>query len=403
MNNNNQKFTDDVYDDHTVTTVDITSNPSSFSSIESMEDLCKLSDESFDASKFELHSILGTGSFGTAFLAEYDHTYVSTREGSVTKSVHQKYAVKSVPKDKMQDSELADLMNEKQILSSMVNPFLLRFYGSCQTNDELYFVTETVECGELFHAIYDGDKGLSHADRVFYSACILLGIDYIHSKKVVFRDLKPENIMIGKNGYPKIIDFGLAKQLPYTKLSEDNIIRKYTKCYTMCGTPEYISPEMLVKKEYDYAVDLWAFGVLIYEMVFMITPFVNNADSSDFTTMFSNILQSAKQGILISKKMDKKTDGTPNSRNFITQLLSGNEKVRLGDAASPCGLLQRPYFSSVSARESELYAQTYTPPSFRDVFIGRDIETRKQVKRYSGDQTRFRDFDMFLVPKDKII
>ena len=60
--------------------VDITSNPSSFSSIESMEDLCKLSDESFDASKFELHSILGTGSFGTVFLAEYDHTYVSTRK-----------------------------------------------------------------------------------------------------------------------------------------------------------------------------------------------------------------------------------------------------------------------------------------------------------------------------------
>lgn len=401
INNNKQIFSDEVADDETVAT-GITSNPSSFSSIESIEDLCKLSDESFDASKFELHSILGAGSFGTAFLAEYDHTYVSTREGSVTKSVHQKYAVKSVPKDKMQDSELADLMNEKHILSSMVNPFLLRFYGSCQTNDELYFVTETVECGELFHAIYD-DCRLSHADRVFYSACILLGIDYIHSKKVVFRDLKPENIMIGKNGYPKIIDFGLAKQLPYTKLSEDNIIRKYTKCYTMCGTPEYISPEMLVKKEYDYAVDLWAFGVLIYEMVFMITPFVNNADSSDFTTMFSNILQSAKQGILISKKMDKKTDGTPNSRNFVTQLLSGNEKVRLGDADSPRGLLQHPYFSSVSGRESELYAQTYTPPSFRDVFIGRDIETRKQVKRYSGDQARFRDFDIFLVPKDRMI
>jgi hypothetical protein len=119
--------------------------------------------------------------------------------------------------------------------------------------------------------------------------------------------------------------------------------------------------------------------------------------------MFSNILQSAKQGILISKKMDKKTDGTPNSRNFVTQLLSGNEKVRFGDAASPRGLLQHPFFTIVSGRESELYAQTYTPPSFRDVFIGRDIETRKQVKRYSGDQTRFRDFDMFLVPKDRMI
>jgi len=399
INNNKQIFSDEVADDDTVAT-GITSNPSSFSSVESMDELCKLSDESFDASKFELHSILGMGSFGTVFLAEYEHTYVSTRECSVTKSVSRQYAVKSVPKHKMNDSELTDLMNEKQILSSMVNPFLLRFYGSCQTNDELYFVTEPVECGELFHVIYDG---LSHADCVFYSACILLGIDFIHSKKVVFRDLKPENIMIGKNGYPKIIDFGLAKQLPYTKLSEDNIIRKYTKCHTLCGTPEYISPEMLVKKEYDYAVDLWAFGVLIYEMIFMQTPFVNNTDASDFTTMFSNILQSAKQGILISKKMDKKTDGTPNARNFVTQLLSGNEKVRLGNAGSPRGLLQHPYFLSVSGCESELYSQTYTPPSFREVFVGRDMDARKQVKRYSGDQQRFRDFDAFLVPKDRMI
>ena len=402
IHNNKQTFRDDVGDDDTVAT-GITSNPSSFSSIESMDELCKLSDESFDASKFELHSILGSGTFGTVFLAEYEHTYVSTRECSVTKSVSRQYAVKSVPKHKMQDSELDDLRNERQILSSMVDPFLLRFYGSCQTNDELYFVTEPVECGELFHAIYDGDDGLSHETRVFYSACILLGIDYIHSKKVVFRDLKPENIMIGKNGYPKIIDFGLAKQLPYTKLSEDNIIRKYTKCHTLCGTPEYISPEMLVKKEYDYAVDLWAFGVLIYEMIFMQTPFIDNKDNSDFTTMFSNILQSAKQGILISKKMDKKTDGTPNARNFVTQLLSGNENVRLGNAGSPRGLLQHPYFTIVSGRENELYAQTYTPPSFQPSFVGRDMDTRKEVKRYSGDQARFRDFDTFLVPKDKII
>lgn len=402
INNNKQKFTDDVDDDHTVTTVDITSNPSSFSSIESMDELCKLSDESFDVSKFELHSILGSGTFGTVFLAEYEHTYVSTRECSVTKSVSRQYALKSIPKHKMQDSELMDLMNEKQILSSMIHPFLLRFYGSCQTNDELYFVTETVECGELFHAIYDGDGGLSHADRVFYSACILLGIDYIHSKKVVFRDLKPENIMIGKNGYPKIIDFGLAKQLPYTKLSDDNIIRKYTKCHTLCGTPEYMAPEMILKKEYDYAVDLWAFGVLIYELIFMQTPFIDNKNTSDFSTMFSNILQSAKQGILISKKMDKKTDGTPNARNFVTQLLSGNAVERLGNAGSPRGLLQHPYFLSLSGCENELYSQTYTPPSFREPFAGRAIETRKGVKRYSGDQARFRDFDMFLVPRDTV-
>lgn len=404
INNNKQIFTDDVDDDHTVTTVDITSNPSSFSSIESMEDLYKLSDESFDASKFELHSILGMGSFGTVFLADYEHTYVSTRECSVIKTAPRQYALKSVPKHKMQYSELMDLMNEKQILSSMIHPFLLRFYGSCQTNDELYFVTETVECGELFHAIYDDDHDnpLSHDTRVFYSACILLGIDYIHSKKVVFRDLKPENIMIGKNGYPKIIDFGLAKQLPYTKLSEDNIIRKYTKCHTLCGTPEYISPEMLLKKEYDYAVDLWAFGVLIYEMIFMQTPFIDNKNNSDFTTMFSNILQSAKQGILISKKMDKKTDGTPNARNFVTQLLSGNAVERLGNAGSPRGLLQHPYFLSLSGCENELYSQTYTPPSFREPFTGRAIETRKEVMRYSGDQVRFRDFDMFLVPRDTV-
>ena len=160
---------------------------------------------------------------------------------------------------------MEQIILEKSLLMQLDSPFILRFYGPSQTNNELYFVTELLEHGDLFHAIYN-EHNLTHEACVFYTASIILGIDYIHSKNIVYRDLKPENIMIGSNGYPKIIDFGLGRQLPYTKI-ENGKMRSYSQCYTLCGTPEYFSPELILENGYDYSVDVWAMGVLLYEMI----------------------------------------------------------------------------------------------------------------------------------------
>ena len=97
----------------------------------------------------------------------------------------------------------------------------------------------------------------------FYGAQICSVFEYLHSKDIVYRDLKPENIMIADDGYLKLIDYGFAKE-----------VKKRT--YTICGTPEYIAPEILLNKGHSKPVDWWTFGILIYEMHAGHAPFMDD-------------------------------------------------------------------------------------------------------------------------------
>lgn len=283
-------------------------------------------------------------------------------------------------------------MMEKNLLMEMIDPFILRLFGTCQTNNELYFVTEALEHGDLFTAIYDGER-LPHEACVFYGAGVILGLDFIHSKNIVYRDLKPENIMIAPNGYPKIIDFGLAKKVPYIK-TENGVERVYTKCYTLCGTPEYVAPELILSKPYNGFVDIWALGVLLYEMIFRVTPFSEPVKNGDYVTkIFTNVVLSKKNGIILSTKIDKKTDGTSNARNLITQLLNGEPDERLGKSKRPESLLNHPYFLSTAINKNELYKQTIPAPIVQPQYVGRDIEPDMDiVEEYTGDQVIFKNF-----------
>lgn len=95
---------------------------------------------------------------------------------------------------------------------------------------------------------------------IFYGAQVLSIFEYMHSKDIVYRDLKPENIMIGSDGYLQLIDFGFAK-----------VVTKRT--YTICGTPEYIAPEILLNQGHGKPVDWWTLGILLYEMLAGYPPF----------------------------------------------------------------------------------------------------------------------------------
>jgi serine/threonine protein kinase len=388
IKNSDAVFSDDMTDmADDYSTVALSSLPRSFSSMESMESVGEENDTTayaFCYTNFTWLSVLGHGSFGTVFLTEYE---------TKTKHIHPRfYAVKTLAKTRIEEGDMEQILFEKKILMELRSPFVLRFYGTCQSKDELYFVTEALEHGDLFHALYHGGR-IDHATCVFYSACILLGLDFIHSKNIVYRDLKPENIMIGANGYPKIVDFGLAKHIPYVKQSEEGITHKVTKCHTLCGTPEYFAPEIIMKSGYDTAVDIWAMGVLIYEIIFRRTPFVN-PDSTEDTRifdMFTNILISHKHGVVLPLKMDRKTDGTPNARNLVTQLLSGNKAERLGEYKTLAGLLHHPYFKGLYSVE-ELYHQTIPAPTIPPKYSGRDIYPENYGEEYKGNQDRFMEF-----------
>jgi serine/threonine protein kinase len=198
--------------------------------------------------------------------------------------------------------------------------------------------------------------------------------------------------MISENGYPKIIDFGFAKQLPYARI-DNGVATRYSRCYTLCGTPEYVAPELILGKGYNTAADLWAFGVLLYEIIFKTTPFLEKEKTNDYITrIFTNIVLCGKNGIELPNKLDRKTDGTSNARNLITQLLNGNEKSRLGKYNTPVELLKHPYFLSTGINVDDLYKQSMTAPITQPQYIGRDIETAPQIEDYEGDQAMFSNF-----------
>lgn len=135
----------------------------------------------------------------------------------------------------------------------------MKYYGFMQDDRYIYFVTELLKGGDLF--TYHRSVGnFNPHQTAFYGAQVVSIFEYLQSKDIVYRDLKPENIMISSDGYLKLIDFGFAK-----------VVTKRT--YTICGTPEYIAPEILLNQGHGKPVDWWTLGILLYEMLAGYPPF----------------------------------------------------------------------------------------------------------------------------------
>lgn len=129
--------------------------------------------------------------------------------------------------------------------------------ASFQDQRYVYMLFEYISGGELFSRLRK-DGRFSNDVALFYACEIFLAIQYLHQRNVVYRDLKPENLLIDKNGHIKITDFGFAKQLDQSN-----------RTLTLCGTPEYLAPEIIkgAKVGYGKSVDWWALGILIFEML----------------------------------------------------------------------------------------------------------------------------------------
>eukprot|EP00811_Abedinium_folium_P036156 NODE_8891_length_1462_cov_5.088390.p1 GENE.NODE_8891_length_1462_cov_5.088390~~NODE_8891_length_1462_cov_5.088390.p1 ORF type:complete len:360 (-),score=112.00 NODE_8891_length_1462_cov_5.088390:382-1308(-) len=192
---------------------------------------------------------LGCGSFGRVKYARY------AVDGKF-------YAVKAMKKQEIIKLKQVDhINNEKRLMSQIDYPFIVNMLGFAKDDRFVYIIMECVAGGELFTHLRRARRFTDDQSK-FYAAQLGSAFEHIHHKNIVHRDLKPENILILASGYSKLTDFGFAK-----------ILAPGTRTYTLCGTPEYIAPEVLLNKGHGKAVDWWTLGILIYEMIVGQPPF----------------------------------------------------------------------------------------------------------------------------------
>jgi serine/threonine protein kinase len=191
---------------------------------------------------FELIKVIGRGSYAKVFLVEY-------------KKTNKCYAMKVIKKSMVNDDEDIDwVQTEKHVFEQATNhPFLVGLHSCFQTESRLFFVIEYLCGGDLMYHMQRKRK-LPEDHARFYAAEIILALDFLHSKGIIYRDLKLDNVLLDKEGHVKLTDYGMCKE--GLKFGEQTS--------TFCGTPNYIAPEMLRGESYDFSVDWWALGVLCF-------------------------------------------------------------------------------------------------------------------------------------------
>lgn len=251
-----------------------------------------------------LHRIIGVGMFGRVWLVQH-------------KASSAVYALKAMDKKEIIDRKMTKgVTREKNVMASVEHPFISNLVSTFQDKQSLYMLMSYVQGGELFGLIYNVSKKgcLSNDAAAFYGACLVEALSHLHSRSICHRDLKPENILINAAGYVVLADFGFAKVV-------------LDKTFTMCGSPEYMAPEILLGKGHSLSVDHWALGVLLYEMLVGQTPFIHVGATR--VTLFRRICSGSfafpnpkKHGIVVSDT----------AKTFIGGLLNKNCGERIGSS-----------------------------------------------------------------------
>ncbi|XP_035233677.1 aurora kinase A-like, partial [Stegodyphus dumicola] len=215
---------------------------------------------------FDIGKPLGKGKFGNVYLARERKSKFVVALKVLFKSQLQSHGVEH------------QLRREIEIQSHLRHPNILRLYGYFYDESRVYLVLEYAPGGELYKVLQQC-KRFDEKTAATYMAKISQALKYCHSKKIIHRDIKPENLLLGANGELKIADFGWSVHAPSSRRT------------TMCGTLDYLAPEMLDNKTYDEKVDLWCLGVLCYEFLVGKPPFEADSVTSTYSLIRRVVLK----------------------------------------------------------------------------------------------------------------
>lgn len=254
--------------------------------------------EAFQQEEFELLTTIGAGTFGRVFLARHTPT-----------KKHYALKIMNIP-DIVRLKQVEHVKNEKNTLwECSTCPFIVKLHWTHRTMQHLYMLLDYVPGGDFFTLLRQKNR-FETKQAVFYAGEIVLALEFLHSKQIVYRDLKPENLLLDSEGHLKLADFGFAK-----KLVKD-------KTFTLCGTPEYLAPELLLYRGHDYCCDWWSLGVIIFEFLNGAPPFFDE----DRSQVYEKIL---------SGKIEWPRHFDSSSKDIIRKLLVADPTKRLG--SGNCG------------------------------------------------------------------
>eukprot|EP00753_Platysulcus_tardus_P015881 PLAT5326.1.p1 GENE.PLAT5326.1~~PLAT5326.1.p1 ORF type:complete len:889 (-),score=513.32 PLAT5326.1:1745-4411(-) len=257
--------------------------------------LSQLAKTDFRWEDLEVRRTLGVGSFGHVRLCLH-------------KPTGRPYALKCMEKKKiLRMGQRQHILNEREILAEVDHSCITKLHATFQSLTHLYMLMDVNQGGELFSLLVRCNS-LDEESAMFYAAALSLVLEHLHSRNVVYRDLKPENVLLDMRGYVKMVDFGFAKKV-------------IDRTYTLCGTPEYLAPEIILNNGHSCGVDWWALGVFIYEMLAGFTPFTRQNTIKNDMDIFRNI---------IKHKIDYPSHFSAEACDLVGRLMSKDPDKRSG-------------------------------------------------------------------------
>lgn len=262
------------------------------------------------------HAILGAGTFGQVWLVSRKASNGTQRPYGL--KVQSKYEL-------VKAGQARAIVYEKAIMSQLNHPFICRLVATYKDDNFVYMLMGLIQGGELYSVIHTSRRdGMKEKHAVFYAAGISEALSHMHRRGFIYRDLKPENVMIDSLGYPVVVDFGFAKYVE-------------EKTFTLCGTPLYLAPEVILNRGHNWAADHWSLGILVFEIINGRTTFYE--EGMDQMELFRAIVKC---------RYNIPSSNSDHAKRLIRGLLTKDPAKRLGSlVGGEDDILKEPWFEKV--------------------------------------------------------